>query len=265
MTLKRILSQTAQSPPPLPQLNGQILLQVLTHRSLRRFDELDEDFVNKRLSELGENALAIVISIALFHRQPVLSGKEMLEQRKIILSEGNLDRWVTMYGLRKRVWCMPDLVPSLRSAEVSYWVIMFKRIFLTMFIGNLTTVLCIHWSPKFDIPAFYAPQPLSSSAPTSPTVYSASINQDPAMTPSFSSLITHAQPKLAFLPLFNQTATQRRVMVEYPTVFSGPSHAGAWTATCQVNGIAKGMSTGKSKQIAKEGAARQAWYNMGWS
>ncbi|KAF9059807.1 hypothetical protein BDP27DRAFT_1166612, partial [Rhodocollybia butyracea] len=52
--------------PPLPQLNGQILLQVLTHRSLHRFNELDEDFVNKRLSELGENALAIVISIALF-------------------------------------------------------------------------------------------------------------------------------------------------------------------------------------------------------
>ncbi|KAF9064388.1 hypothetical protein BDP27DRAFT_1230513, partial [Rhodocollybia butyracea] len=247
--------------PPLPQLNGQILLQVLTHRSLRRFDELDEDFVNEQLLELGENALAIVISIALFHRQPVLSGKEMLEQRKIILSEGNLDRWVTMYGLRERVRCMPDLVPSLRSAEetrllfCAYIGAVYKeggmqpiQTWIDSLINDDTPAqssnsnqLLPQKKAKFDIPAFYAPQ---SSAPT---------------------LITPAQPKLAFLPLFNQTAMQRRVTVEYPTVFSGPSHAGAWTATCQVNGIAKGMSTGKSKQIAKEGAARQAWYNMGWS
>lgn len=41
-----------------------------------------------------------------------------------------------------------------------------------------------------------------------------------------------AQPGLAFLPLFNQTATQRRVKVEYPAEFSGPSHAGQWSVQC---------------------------------
>ncbi|KAF9059808.1 hypothetical protein BDP27DRAFT_1430847 [Rhodocollybia butyracea] len=170
-----------------------------------------------------------------------------------------------MYGLHKRVQCMPDLVPSLRSAEET-------RLLFYSLINDDTPAqfstsnqLLPQKKAKFDIPVFYPPQPLSSSAPTSLSVYAASINQDPAMTPSFSSLITPAQPKLAFLPLFNQTATQRRVMVEYPTVFSSPLHAGAWTTTCQVNGIAKGMSMGKSKQIAKEGTARQAWYNMGWS
>jgi hypothetical protein len=41
-----------------------------------------------------------------------------------------------------------------------------------------------------------------------------------------------AQPGLAFLPLFNQTANQRRVAVEYPAVFNGPQHAGQWTVQC---------------------------------
>lgn len=92
---------------------------------------------------------------------------------------------------------------------------------------------------KSDIPVFFAAQPFSSSAPAPmphfmpPTVYPASFSQYPAMTPNFSNPITPAQPKLAFLPLFNQTATQRRVTVEYPAIFSGPSHAGSWTVTCK--------------------------------
>jgi len=32
-----------------------------------------------------------------------------------------------------------------------------------------------------------------------------------------------------------------------------------------VNGIAKGTGQGGSKQIAKEGAAREAYYAMGWT
>jgi len=34
---------------------------------------------------------------------------------------------------------------------------------------------------------------------------------------------------------------------------------------CAVNGIAKGSGQGGSKQIAKEGAAREAYYAMGWT
>jgi hypothetical protein len=41
-----------------------------------------------------------------------------------------------------------------------------------------------------------------------------------------------AQPGLPFLPLFNQTAAQRRVTVEYPAEFIGPPHAGRWTVQC---------------------------------
>lgn len=104
----------------------------------------------------------------------------------------------------------------------------------------------------------------------------------PRQVPKPPNPLSPAQPTLSFLPLFNQMATQRRVTVEYPAEFSGPPHAGQWTVRCvgklnntrtsvviyvrdQVNGISKGVGAGSSKQIAKEEAARQAYYAMGWT
>ncbi|KAL0071795.1 hypothetical protein AAF712_000717 [Marasmius tenuissimus] len=84
--------------------------------------------------------------------------------------------------------------------------------------------------------------------------------RNPPMNP-----LSPAQPHLAFLPLFNQTASQRKVKVDYQSQFSGPSHAGKWTVQCVVNGIPKGMGAGMTKQVAKEEAARQAFYSMGWA
>ncbi|KAI0630986.1 hypothetical protein C8Q77DRAFT_1074880 [Trametes polyzona] len=79
-----------------------------------------------------------------------------------------------------------------------------------------------------------------------------------------------AQPHSAFLPLFNQTAQQRCLEVQYPAQFSGPPHAGRWTAACLalnivVNGMEKGIGTGPSKQLAKEEAAWHTYHNMGWA
>jgi hypothetical protein len=73
-----------------------------------------------------------------------------------------------------------------------------------------------------------------------------------------------APPAMAYLPMFNQTATQRRLIIDYPAEFSGPAHAGNWLVKCTVNGIVKGQGQGSSKQLAKEEAAKQAWFNMGW-
>lgn len=54
----------------------------------------------------------------------------------------------------------------------------------------------------------------------------------PKGMPSFGNPLAPAQPHLAFLPLFNQTATQRGLSVGYPATFSGPPHAGKWNVTC---------------------------------
>jgi hypothetical protein len=52
------------------------------------------------------------------------------------------------------------------------------------------------------------------------------------ITPMIPNPLAPAQPSLPFLPLFNQTAAQRRVAVEYPAEFIGPPHAGRWTVRC---------------------------------
>jgi dsRNA-specific ribonuclease len=42
-------------------------------------------------------------------------------------------------------------------------------------------------------------------------------------------------------------------------------HRKTMTDVVAVNGIAKGEGTGTSKQLAKEEAARKAYYAMGWT
>ncbi|KAL0570624.1 hypothetical protein V5O48_011341 [Marasmius crinis-equi] len=74
-----------------------------------------------------------------------------------------------------------------------------------------------------------------------------------------------AQPPLALLHLFNQIAVQQKMKVEYRDRFTGPSHAGKWTVECVVNGITKGIGSGATKKFAKEEAASQAFYAMGWA
>jgi len=54
----------------------------------------------------------------------------------------------------------------------------------------------------------------------------------PKGMPNFGNPLAPAQPHLAFLPLFNQTAIQRGLSVTYPASFSGPPHAGKWNVTC---------------------------------
>lgn len=73
-------------------------------------------------------------------------------------------------------------------------------------------------------PMYTAPPPEPASMPPPPPP-----SNPPPPLPN---PMTPAQPSTAFLPMFNQTANQRRVFVEYPAQFSGPPHAGRWTAKC---------------------------------
>ena len=96
-------------------------------------------------------------------------------------------------------------------------------------------------------PSNPAPQPIGTPPPKkvkseefSPKIFVAS--QPPRSPPSkfihspppptIPNPLAPAQPSLPFLPLFNQTAAQRGVIVEYPADFIGPPHAGRWTVRC---------------------------------
>jgi len=100
--------------------------------------------------------------------------------------------------------------------------------------------------PSDTQPLFFA-QTASTSLRRTPTpqhtmmgtmsqqVMGASFQAQPQVFPPFQGYgnpLAPAQPSMAFLPLFNQMAAQRRVTVEYPAEFSGPSHAGRRTVQC---------------------------------
>ena len=72
-----------------------------------------------------------------------------------------------------------------------------------------------------------SPPPPSMPPPPTPPMQPPPPVPMPTMNP-----LAPAQPQTAFLPLFNQTANQRRLTVEYPAQFAGPAHAGRWTVQC---------------------------------
>jgi len=130
-------------------------------------------------------------------------------------------------------------------------------------------------TPTFSQPSPRANQPspymsgttnsFSNNNGSAPTSAGAPLKtQPPPPTTKPPPLPPTPNPQVSFLPLFNQTASQRRLGVEYTAEFFGPPHAGKWHVKCLVNTVEKGQGTGSSKQLAKEEAAKTAYYAMGW-
>ncbi|KAF8078788.1 hypothetical protein FPV67DRAFT_1663476 [Lyophyllum atratum] len=278
--------------PPLPKVSSDLILQVYTHVSLRRSTGRPEDYGdNERLIHLGKAALDASVTHALFHKRPILRMSEMRSEREKVLSDANVNEWVTMYNMRQKLRCHPNVFATLftpketRSIFHAYLGGIYAEHGIETVQEWISHLLLDQDSPsgeqmptaserlrpieapppkkvKSDQPPPYHQPPIffASQPPPSPP--------RPRHTPSYTAFpnpLAPAQPSLPFLPLFNQTATQRRVTVEYPAEFSGPPHAGRWNVRCIVNGIQKGVGTGSSKQVAKEEAARQAYYAMGWT
>ena len=137
-------------------------------------------------------------------------------------------------------------------------------------------------SPSFSNNGQFFPQPAGQPQPPPPPP----TTKPPPLPPV-------PNQQISYLPLFNQTASQRRLGVEYTAQFFGPPHAGKWHVKClgklvpaattlasirvqavfaddlvdltTVNSIEKGQGAGPSKQLAKEEAAKQAFYAMGWA
>lgn len=65
--------------PPLPQIqSGDLILQVFTHKSLRRPNATPEQYGdNERLADLGKVVLDAAITHTLFHSRPILQAAEI--------------------------------------------------------------------------------------------------------------------------------------------------------------------------------------------
>ncbi|KDQ63217.1 hypothetical protein JAAARDRAFT_188818 [Jaapia argillacea MUCL 33604] len=285
--LKRSLSMSNGSIPSLPKLSGDIILEVFTHRSLR-FEGApqNEEFGdNDRLAELGERVLVAAVTFCLFSKRPMLSANEIISQRDSLLSE-NMDGWISNYRLREKLRCSHDALPSINSPKET-------RLLFTSYVGAVFAQsgfrVVQDWisrlvDPESDPPALPEPEvqmplPMPPKRFKSESLYAMPISPPPAPPPPVAAPPPPPLPPtpvtpmpsivpsvgMSYLQIFNQTANQRRVAVDYPSEFAGPPHAGMWNVKCIVNGVERGRGTGQSKQIAKEEAARQAFYSMGWA
>ncbi|TCD65654.1 hypothetical protein EIP91_002327 [Steccherinum ochraceum] len=280
--------------PNPPRLSGDIILEVFTHRSIRFAGApANEDFGDAdRLAFLGEKAFDIAVVDALFRQRPMLAVDDIERQRDQWASDTTIDSWVTEYKLRDKLRYGREAAEAIKEDPKEARHLFFSYVGAVFAQSGVQTVL--NWigslvdpeyepsSPEastmdqsfsFKKPRVEPQQPFMQQQPyAAQQTYTPDIPQfapppPPANPPPPlpQNPLSPAQPQAAFLPLFNQTATQRRLSVDYPAAFSGPAHAGRWTVRCVVNGIEKGQGHGASKQLAKEEAAKQAYYAMGWA
>ncbi|KAI0348806.1 hypothetical protein OH77DRAFT_1432597 [Trametes cingulata] len=284
--------------PPAPKIDGEAMLEVFVHRSMKFSGvPLSSDSPygdSARLAALGSNILEAVHMDVLFNQRPMLPAHEIKKQASKLQEKVN--EWVERYRWREKVRCTPDT--KLDTPEETR--VLFDSYLGAVFvIGGYKTVrgwigaLVGEAQPPVQQglyaepdhkrhktePAYgmgmggYVPAPQADpfSLPPQPPMYAhpplPAVPPPPAILPPPlpGNLLAPGQSCSAFLPLFNQTAQQRRLEVQYPAQFSGPAHAGRWTVQCLVNGSEKGIGTGPSKQLAKEEAARQAYHAMGWA
>ncbi|KAJ8509433.1 hypothetical protein ONZ45_g8402 [Pleurotus djamor] len=272
-------STTHYDLPRLPDLDGNLLLQVYTHKSLRRTRGTDEETNrdNERLAVLGKAVLDLAITSALFDQTPRPDAEEIeVEQEQLTREYG----WAQLYGLLQDLRCHPNIESSLRAEETAQT--MFRAYVGAVFVHSGYDVAqdWIHQlfalsndgqlrddgqphkklksdsgklasEPEDQIFFGFQPKPPEATAQIAPRPV------DNPMSP--------AQPSIPFLASFHQAAVRRGVSVTYSADMSGPSHACQWTVKCLVNGILKGEGKGGHKQAAKEDAARVAYYAMGWT
>jgi dsRNA-specific ribonuclease len=103
--------------PPVPKLDGDLMLDVYTHRSLQGSDE-PSTTDNMRLAELGEQVMRLVVTWVLFSRRPPLSADDIESERTQYLSEANVNSWVSRYSMRSKVRVAPGQQGILDSPEV---------------------------------------------------------------------------------------------------------------------------------------------------
>ncbi|KAI0830533.1 hypothetical protein BC628DRAFT_1312516 [Trametes gibbosa] len=275
--------------PPAPPIDGEAMLEIFVHASMKFTGAPLSDSIygdGQRLVALGNKVGEAAYTDVYFNQRPMLKADELRQKVDKQMQE-DVMTWVEAYKWRDKVRHTPgiDLKSSKETRDL------FDSYVGAVFVGAgyktvrdwIAALVDPHAPPQAQ--PVLAPEPEYKRArvepvmgagmgyapsyyPQSPQAHYYGQPPPPSSAPPplpMQNPLAPAQPHSAFLPLFNQTAQQRRLEVQYPAMFSGPPHAGRWTVSCLVNGMEKGLGTGASKQLAKEEAARQAYYAMGWA
>ncbi|KAI0048334.1 hypothetical protein FA95DRAFT_1678383 [Auriscalpium vulgare] len=262
--------------PPLPTLQGEVMLEIFMHRSLSS-GSLNEDFGDsERLATIGKRVLSMAVAQILFDKRPMLDATGMEVEFEAKTAYETIDEWVTNYQLREKVRCPGHLRESLKHADETFFLFhtyvgaAYLQHGLSDIISWIGKLLDPEYEPSTStvtsVPEGHrqmARSPPPPHAMHSPGAYSNP--PPPSATPPPLPVSSAFASQSAILPIFNQLCSQRRVTLDWPAVSTGPPHAPSWTVDCMANGILKGRGAGKSKQLAKEDAAKQAYVALGWA
>jgi dsRNA-specific ribonuclease len=103
----------------LPELSGDLSLEVFTHRSVPRASQTNAKWGdNTRLAVLGEEVMRLIVTWCLFSKRPMLLAEQITNSRVEFLSDANVDSWANMFGLKDKMRISQDKIQSLSAHEV---------------------------------------------------------------------------------------------------------------------------------------------------
>ncbi|KAH8119927.1 hypothetical protein DFH11DRAFT_1721826 [Phellopilus nigrolimitatus] len=257
--------------PELPKINGEIILETFSHKSLAFPYNPDESFDNERLSELGATVLQLAITNYLYCKRPVISASDIPDQREAILIPQNFEKWVKHYNLRQRLrYNNSDTVDIMSPEETKT---LFQAYVGAVHIQSGPNI-AINWiirliDPEATVPSDpeetedvqrsikrprvnpnplppdATPPPIPAGLPpvltpvSTPASTSASSYGTAPVTASIGpqsmspSITSSAAPKApSFLPVFNQRCSQQHLQLEYTSENHGTPHAPVWVMKC---------------------------------
>ncbi|KAG1864711.1 hypothetical protein DFJ58DRAFT_772526 [Suillus subalutaceus] len=268
------MNNLKHSLPPLPPIQGELMLDVYTHRSMLGRD-IDENTVHgntERLAELGSSVLSMLVVYTLYSEKPMLPAHDLKMRQAEMLSDKNIGDWLSLYGLKAKIRCADKSVLD-RPEEA--------RFLFNSYVGAVYTQKglqeVMNWVGRLVNPSSEPPtvpgdttnnQPATTPPPPPPMYYSQPPPPPPPSTaPPPMPSMPPPVPSQGVLAIFNQTCMQRGLTVEWKPEMTGPPHNPRWEVKCIVSGQHRGTGAGRNQKQAKEQAATEAYQYMqatGW-
>ncbi|KAN0100347.1 hypothetical protein V8E55_000331 [Tylopilus felleus] len=253
--------------PPLPSIEGDLLLDVLTRQPNRNNSSPPDNTEHggaERLAELGHTVLSMVIMYTLFQRAPLLSAADLYEKHNELMNQDNIRYWLSCYNLKARVRGLEDRSRLDDQSE--------ERLLFSSYVGavyvqkGLPTLLT--WISRLVSPESepLAAPGVNPTNPPPPPPYTSTNAPPPAVPPPPIPASPPAGGALQVntLALFNQTCAQRGLVINWESESEGPAHQPRWSVKCFVNNQLRGSGQGRNQKVAKEEAARHAFHALGW-
>ncbi|KAG8219542.1 hypothetical protein J3R82DRAFT_492 [Butyriboletus roseoflavus] len=254
--------------PALPPIDGDLLLDVFTRQSNRNSSSPPDNTEHggaERLAELGHTVLSMIIMYILFQRTPFLSAIDLSEKHRELMNDDQIKHWLACYNLKSRVRGLEDRSSLDDQTE--------ERLLFSSYVGAVYVQRglppLLTWISRLVNPEsepLAAPGSSTAAVPPPPPPYTSATAPAP---PSAAPLPMPAPPptgvpQVNTLALFNQTCSQRGLIINWETESEGPAHQPRWAVKCYVNSQLKGTGIGRNQKLAKEEAARQAFQSLGW-